>query len=116
MILQLLSGGFFKIIICIFGWFCQTKLAHERISVKHRKILSNSAVCQCNYLCLTEHSLILTEKHWIYFDRTTCLTENLDEFAFDRNANGENVLSKNTLSQLLPWMILKVRFVLNLLT
>ena len=41
----------------------------------------------------------LDRKHWIYFDRTTCLKENLDEFAFDRNANGKHVLSKSTLSR-----------------
>ena len=57
-----------------------------------------TAHCQCNHQCLTEFQQILTEQQWLCFDRTTCLTENLDEFAFDRNTNRKNVLSKNTLS------------------
>ena len=121
MISQLLSRGFFKIIICMGVvqlflflthfwkvlsnlWFSETCasviLSNAKIVLSNMTVdFDRTAHCQCNHQCLTELQQILTEQQWLCFDRTTSLTENLDEFAFDRNTNGKNVLSKNTLSR-----------------
>ena len=82
------------------GVYLNVILSNAKIVLSNMTVdFDRTAHCQCNHQCLTEFQQILTEQYWLCFDRTTCLTENLDEFAFDRNTNGKNVLSKNTLSR-----------------